>query len=105
MEKAKQIQIKNYTWVIIEVEEFKDSPENEIAFGRCDYVNQVIRINANLSKQQKRQTLLHELTHAFMQAYGLGQVSDTIPVEVMCDFLGTYADDMVKIADEWAKGR
>ena len=41
----------------------------------------------------------HELIHAFMQSYGFGQI-DEWDTEVVCDFISTYADSIVKMADE-----
>ena len=101
-----KVKIKNCTYKIIEVDSFKDAPANiEFACGHTDYVNQVIRINKKLGYEQKRQTLIHELTHSFFWVYGFGQITEQIPIEIMCDFIGCYADDIVKIANKYFKER
>lgn len=101
-----KVKIKNFTYNIIEVENFDDLPKNiEFACGNTNYVNQVIRIYKPLSKEQKRQTLIHELTHAFLWSYGFGQITEQIPIEIMCDFIGCYADEIIKITDKYFKAR
>ena len=98
-----KVKIKNYEFLIIEVNAFEVTENVEFAYGQTDHVHQIIRINQELQPEQKRQTLIHELTHAFMQVYGFGQITEQVPVEIMCDFMGCYADDIIKIADSYEK--
>ena len=96
------IKIKNQTWKIEEIDsnEFKNTNSNAILyFGQTVYMEQTIYINKNSSDEQKRQTLIHELTHAFMHVYGFSSITEQIPVEIMCDFIGCYGDEIISIAN------
>ena len=94
--------IKNQTWTIKKVPT-KEMPyigDEKLYFGLTKYLEQEIYINSELSVQQERQTLIHELTHAFMHAYGFSFINGDIPIEIMCDFIGCYCDDIIKVANE-----
>ena len=94
--------IKNQKWVIKKVPT-KEMPyigDEKLYFGLTKYLEQEIYINSELSVQQERQTLIHELTHAFMNVYGFGAITENIPIEIMCDFIGCYGDDIIKVANE-----
>ena len=96
------IKIKNQTWKIEEIDnhEFNDvDSDATLYFGQSNAMKQTIYINKNSSDEQKRQTLIHELTHAFMHVYGFGSITEQIPVEIMCDFIGCYGDEIISIAN------
>ena len=95
--------IKNQKWKIKKVPttEMPYIGEEKLYFGLTKYVEQEIYINSGLSVQQERQTLIHELTHAFMEVYGFGSIKEDIPIEIMCDFIGCYGDDIIKVANEF----
>ena len=66
------IKIKNYQYEIIEVDNTdKDFyVDNDLKlYGQTNYENQVIKLYKNLSYARKRETLIHELTHAFFDVY------------------------------------
>lgn len=96
-----KVKINHYMYEIIEVDNFDDAPDKTIAFGHTDFINQTIRLNKHLKSEQKKQTLMHELTHAFMMCYGFGQITEQMPVEVMCDFIGCFAEDILRIANKY----
>lgn len=97
--------IKDRTWKIklVSQEEFiRTSEEKEtFFFGQCDHVKQTIYILTDLTHEQAKQTLIHELTHAFMNVYGFGHITEQVPLEIMCDFVGCYAEEIVKIAEKF----
>lgn len=95
--------IKNQKWKIKKVPttEMPYIGEEKLYFGLTKYLEQEIYINSELSVQQERQTLIHELTHAFMEVYGFGAIKEDIPIEIMCDFIGCYGDDIIKVANEF----
>lgn len=97
------ILIKNQKWKIKKVptNEMPNIGEEKLYFGLTKYLEQEIYINSGLSIQQERQTLIHELTHAFMEVYGFGAIKEDIPIEIMCDFIGCYGDDIIKVANEF----
>ena len=74
-----------------------------VLFGFTDYLKQEIVLRGNLSKTLMYNTLLHELTHAFLFAYGLSN-NETFNHEQICEFVGAYANDIVRIADKYLKG-
>ena len=98
-----KFKIKNQTWEIIKVptNEMPYIGEEKLYFGLTKYLEQEIYINSELSVQQERQTLIHELTHAIMEVYGFGAIKEDIPIEIMCDFIGCYGDDIIKVANEF----
>ena len=102
-----QIKIKDQIWVIksVPTKELPDLADGKIYFGVTKYLEQEIYINSEVSNQQQRQTLIHELTHAFMNVYGFGAITDQVPLEIMCDFIGCYADEIVEIATKYQLSR
>lgn len=66
-------------------------------YGRTIYDTKTITINKESHKEDFRSVLTHELAHAFMWEYGFRQVPFTF--EVVCDFMGAYAQEIVKLAD------
>lgn len=74
-----------------------------VLFGFTDYLAQSIVLRANTSKTMLYATLVHELTHAFIFAYGYSS-QETFNHEQICEFVGTYASDIIKIADKYIKG-
>ena len=92
------ITINNFTWNVSFVKSFEKAK-----FGFTRYLTQEIQVLDSLSKEEKLRTLTHELTHAFMSSYGFGQI-DEWDIELVCDFISTYADSIVKMTDEVIKG-
>jgi len=71
-----KVKIKDYEYEIIEVS--KDSPllkqeEDKITFGQTDFENQKIYLNKDVAPIRLKKTLIHELTHAFAEAYGFAE--------------------------------
>ena len=77
--------------------------EGSVLFGFTDYVRQEIVLRDNITKPMLYETLIHELTHAFLFAYGFSNNVE-FNHEQICEFVGTYANDIVKIADKYIKG-
>ena len=77
--------------------------EGCVLFGFTDYLKQEIVLRGRISKTLMYETLMHELTHAFIFAYGFSN-NETLNHEQMCEFMGNYASDIVKIADKFIKG-
>ena len=59
------IKIATYTWKILFVD--KKDRELEGDYGCCDYNKKAIFIDNSLNAEQTWFTLLHELTHAFLE--------------------------------------
>lgn len=75
----------------------KPNSEGNLCDGLCNYIKGVIYIHKDLPKDRMRYVLIHELTHAYIEGYGLYHTS--YEDEGMCDFMGAYAEDIVREAD------
>lgn len=104
----KKIKIKNYEYEIKEVEKeekgFKTEDNDLRLYGQTNYEEQVIKIYKNLPYQRKRDTLIHELTHAFHDVYLASQhVKDKFDEEDICCFMASYSEDILNIVNEYFK--
>lgn len=88
------ITINNFNWTVSFVPSF-----DKEKFGTTRYLTQEIQVLDSLSREETRRTITHELIHAFMHSYGFSQI-DGWDTEVVCDFISTYADSIVKMTDE-----
>lgn len=102
-----EIRIKNYIYQIIEVDDTnKDFMTNKglALYGQTIYPHQIIKLYKDLLPTRKRQTLIHELTHAFMDVYLPSQhVKDKFDEEDICCFMATYSEDILKIVNDYFK--
>ena len=69
--------------------------------GCFDAEKQLIQIKSSLSKDQRRKTFLHELTHAYIWCYGFSDVK--FNNETICNFIGVYLEQMYKHLEEFIK--
>lgn len=63
-----KVKIKDYEYTIVEVDDNDANfiKDNELVlYGQTLYTKQLIKIYKDLSPKRKRETLIHELTHAF----------------------------------------
>lgn len=98
--------IKNFEWEIIEVGDedkaFFNEDDNLQLYGQTIYEKQLIKIYKDLPYIRKRETLIHELTHAFYDTYLSSQhIKDKFDEEDICCFMGTYAEDIIRIANDY----
>lgn len=103
-----KIIIKNYLYEIIEVDKeeegFKTEDNDLRLYGQTIYEKQVIKIYKNLPYQRKRDTLIHELTHAFFDTYlSSFHTKDKFDEEDVCCFVASYSEDILKIVNEYFK--
>lgn len=73
--------------------------ENSYNLGLIEYADGIIRIRKGLNERTTRSTVIHELTHAFMFAFGYTVEGE----EAMCDFFGSQGDNIIKMADSIMK--
>ena len=66
--------------------------------GITHFSKATIYINQEIDRHVMRDTIIHELTHAFLFVYGFGQV-ENFTEEMVCDIMGAYATDIVALAD------
>ncbi len=68
--------------------------------GLTEYADGIISIRKGLNERTTRSTVIHELTHAFMFAFGYTIEGE----EAMCDFFGSQGDDIIKMANSIMRG-
>ena len=102
-----KIKIKNYDYEIIEVDDTdKDFMENGDLklFGQTIYSKQLIKLYRDLPFPRKRETLIHELTHAFYDVYlNSYHIKDKFDEEDIACFMATYSEDILKIVNDYFK--
>lgn len=100
-----KVKIKDYEYEIIEVDDTdKDFKTNEglLLYGQTNYEHQTIKLYKNALPVRKRQTLIHELTHAFMDIYLASQhIKDKFDEEDICCFMASYSEDILKIVNAY----
>ena len=100
-----KVKIKDYEYEIVEVDETNKDfvRENNLAlYGQTIYEKQLIQIYKDLTPIRKRQTLIHELTHAFHDVYLASQhIKDKFDEEDICCFMAAYSEDILKIVDKY----
>lgn len=84
-------------------EGLKPGNEGEVIFGRTFYKTCHIYMDKDLQPTLFRQILLHELLHAFSFSYGVHLKADESDEEVIADFFGAHADEMVEAANQIIK--
>jgi len=97
-EKVK-VMINGYSFKVrfIDGKKKKMNPKkNHYNFGLIEYMNGVINIRKGLNHQTTRTTVIHELTHAFMFAFGYTIEGE----EAMCDFFSAQGDAIIRLANE-----
>ena len=85
--------------------EFK-SPKDEVfirsdgsyTIGCTDYKDKIIYLSNDLYGKLLHKVLIHEISHAFVMSYGI--YMDIYSEEVLCDFLATYAKDILHLSNE-----
>lgn len=64
--------------------------------GLTEYREGVISIRKGLNQPTTRSTVIHELVHAFIFAFGYTVESE----EAMCDFFGAQADEILRLTNQ-----
>jgi Zn-dependent peptidase ImmA (M78 family) len=71
-------------------------------YGECNYINQTICINKYISDEKLRITLIHELTHAYIDTMYRGVLvsrDDSFNEEEVAHFFGMYGSIIVAEAN------
>lgn len=95
--------INNRKWKIILVDDdnkaLDRNEDEESVCGITKFAKASIFINKDIDNAVMLDTIIHELTHAYLFVYGFGQV-ENFTEEMVCDIMGAYAVDIVKTANE-----
>lgn len=98
------LEINNWKYeiyVVYEDDEILQMDDGFYHSGVTDLKEQRIYLQKGLNEQQMWYTVVHELTHAYLQAYGLLQVAYTD--EVIADIMGVYGKNILKDAEKLAE--
>lgn len=93
-----ELKIHNNTYNLYFVDEHDDRllmPDNEYHTGVTNFTKKEIYIRNNLNVDSYRYTVVHELTHAIIDSYGLLQVDWND--EIVADFIANYYYDIIEI--------
>jgi Zn-dependent peptidase ImmA (M78 family) len=66
----------------------------EPCLGLCDYDNKIIYLEKNQSPQMKHDTLIHEMTHFFLELTGLSQKLSDSENEIYCQLITAFHNDL-----------
>ena len=84
-----KVEINGLTYTIKEVDTIEEIDGKKV-IGLTKYIEQEILLLKIISDELKAVTLKHELTHAFLWAYGFGAMEE-LPIEIVCDFVAIYS--------------
>ena len=107
-----QFKINNKTWEIKELsqeeikQEMKRHFENPVMEGKYFGITysdiQTIYLDKDLCNERKRSTLLHELTHCYIETF-ITHLSRSYSDEDVCDIVSNSHDIIRDIVDEYFK--
>lgn len=98
LNKTMEIIINKITFKVqfVDGNNVKMNPEPDCYLGLTEFLELTINIRKGLSGVVSRATVIHELTHAFIYAFGYHLENE----ESFCDFMGAQADEIMKLADQ-----
>jgi len=96
--------INNHDWKIVECDADDDAliVNGTSRHASCWYERNTMYIWNELPETRKKHSIIHELTHAFIESYGL-MAFEEFNHEQLCEFLGAHAQNIVDIANEYMK--
>ncbi|MBQ3834636.1 MAG: hypothetical protein II816_03900 [Elusimicrobia bacterium] len=98
-----QIVINGLTWKVLNAnpnsDNLKDSRDVP-CFGITSFPRLTIYLRNDQTKALYRQTLIHELVHAYTFSFGVHLYADDNTEESVCDFFGANADKIITHANQ-----
>jgi len=95
-----KIKINKLSWTIKAVSKTKMLIEGEEdPLGETQNVEKIILINKDLDKDIAKRTIIHEITHAFIWAYGLDNSLPFDEEQLAC-FVEVHSGDIIKLSDK-----
>lgn len=102
-----KIKINRKDWEIIQVpanDKRLEQTEDEVVCGITNYSNATIYISREIAESTMKDTIVHELAHAFIDVYGHPQYKK-YSEENVCDLFGAFALELTSLAidifNEW----
>ena len=96
------VEINGIEWQIIEVEEGNEHLKigDDECYGTCRYDRQNIYLLKSMRLSMKKQTLIHELTHAFLYEILLKR-QKSYDNEEICIFVSKYGERIINLANKY----
>lgn len=69
-------------------------------FGITRFQDLEIYVDKTLVNELYRQTLIHELIHAFTFSYGVHLLANEETEESICDFMGAHFDEILAVTNQ-----
>lgn len=95
-----KFKINNREWHVVfckkDDDRIKAITEDEVS-GLTDYFNLTVYICIDAPKDLINDTIFHELAHAYIFTYGMGQ-NENFSEENVCDMFGAFGEDLCETA-------
>lgn len=97
-----KIKINGLNWTVENVQRGSEKLilNGNPCFGVTYYADLVIWLDKNQAKELYRQTLIHELIHAYTFSFGVHLVANEKTEESVCDFMGSHLDEIYLTANK-----
>lgn len=92
--------MNGFVWNIVTVSPYSNMlqrSDGSFTVGMCDTKTQTVYISDLLQGKFLRKVLIHEVCHSAMCSYGIDMTLEQ--EEMFCDFLSTYADEIISITN------
>jgi uncharacterized protein YjaZ len=90
----------NWTVQSVQRENEKLKVKDNACFGVTYYQDLQIFLDETMAKELYRQTVIHELIHAFAFSFGVHLVANEKTEESVCDFMGAHLDEIYSAANK-----
>jgi hypothetical protein len=90
----------NWTVQSVQSENEKLKLKNNACLGVTYCQDLQIFLDGTLAKELYRQTVIHELVHAFAFSFGVHLVANEKTEESVCDFIGAHLDEIYSTANK-----
>ncbi len=97
-----KFKINGLKWEVYSVQ--RDDEKLKVKDNEClgitYYKDLQIFLDRSLSRELFRQTVIHELIHAFAFSFGVHLIANEKTEESVCDFMGSHLDEIYMTANE-----
>lgn len=97
-----KFKVNGLTWEVQSVQRDNEKlkVKNADCMGVTYFKDLQIFLDCSLSKELFRQTVIHELVHAFSFSFGVHLVANEKTEESVCDFVGSHLDEIYSITNK-----
>lgn len=98
-----KFKINGLNWTVQSVQREHEKLKNDkgnACFGVTYFQDLQIYLDGSSSRELFRQTVIHELIHAFTFSFGVHLVANEKTEEPVCDFMGAHLDEIYSAANK-----